>query len=92
MKILAKPTSNFMLLLNNNEVLHPHRPSVLTHTEFLAAQITSGKIKVLSGEEGLVDEVTDMDLKVLWDEPGSDKVALVKDFLKKYTPKKAEAK
>lgn len=84
MKIIAKPTGAFMLILAYGETLMPHRPSVLTCDDFVQSKIAAGMVKVI--ESDLPEEATDLEYEKFWEESNKDEALSVQSFVSKFKP------
>lgn len=86
MKVIAKPTGPFMLVLDRGEVLFSHRPSVVTMTDYLEMRVVKGEIKVLTAKDDLPDTASDSEFNQFWEDSNRDDDLAVKSFASKFAP------
>lgn len=66
----------------DNEVIEPHRPSVVTVTEFVKSLVTEGKLEPLGGP--LKDTATDAEFEKFYSEADKNTDLAVDSFMSKF--------
>lgn len=82
-KMIAKPRTPFMLILDGGETLEDYRPSVVTPSDYLLTFQMKGSIEVLAPE--IPEEATDAEFLKFWlDSDRNDQLA-VEAFVGKWS-------
>lgn len=71
MKIIVKPTKNFMLMLPFQEEMQAGRPSIVSESEYLTSFIMRGEVRVLVAQD-VPDSASDKDFANLLAEIKAD--------------------